>query len=67
MDADPCLSRKGIGELLMDQAVLAGVGNVYRCEVLYRHRVDPFTPGNALKRKTFDDVGRSGAAAADPG
>ncbi|GMA21101.1 Fpg/Nei family DNA glycosylase [Arsenicicoccus piscis] len=47
-------SRKGIGELLMDQAVLAGVGNVYRCEVLYRHRVDPFTPGNALKRKTFD-------------
>ena len=27
-----------IGDLLMDQAVLAGVGNVYRAEVLFRHR-----------------------------
>ena len=28
----------------MDQAVLAGIGNVYRCELLFRHRVDPVPP-----------------------
>lgn len=43
-------SRVTIAGLLMDQAVLAGVGNVYRAEVLFRHRVDPFRPGNTLRR-----------------
>lgn len=49
-------SSKGIGELLMDQAVLAGVGNVYRCEVLFRLRVDPFRPGRELRRSTWDAI-----------
>ena len=40
----------------MDQAVLAGVGNVYRAEVLFRHRVDPFRPGRELRRRTFDAI-----------
>jgi len=59
-DADPGLalrrisrSAKPIAELLMDQAVLAGVGNVYRCEVLFRHRVDPFRPGNEIRPTTW--------------
>jgi endonuclease-8 len=43
-------SRAPIGGLLMDQAVLAGVGNVYRAEVLFRHRLDPMRPGNTLRR-----------------
>ena len=34
-----------IGALLMDQAVIAGVGNVYRAELLFRHRIDPYRPG----------------------
>jgi len=38
-------SRTAIGALLMDQSVLAGVGNVYRAELLFRHRVSPFRPG----------------------
>jgi formamidopyrimidine-DNA glycosylase len=38
-------SRAPIGALLMDQTVLAGVGNVYRAELLFRHRVSPFRPG----------------------
>jgi len=41
-------SRTAIGALLMDQAVLAGVGNVYRAELLFRHRVSPFRPGRAV-------------------
>ena len=41
-------SKAPIAGLLMDQAVLAGVGNVYRAEILYRHRIDPYLPGRLL-------------------
>jgi endonuclease-8 len=37
----------------MDQTVLAGVGNVYRAELLFRHRVDPYRRGDALTRKQW--------------
>ena len=42
-------SKAPIGGLLMDQAVLAGVGNVYRAELLFRHRLDPMRPGHTLR------------------
>lgn len=51
-DADPerayarvARSRVAVGALLMDQSVLAGVGNVYRAEILFRHGIDPHRPG----------------------
>ncbi len=60
-DADPARawkritkSRRSIGVLLMDQSVLAGVGNVYRSELLYRHRIDPFRPGGTITADEFD-------------
>ena len=34
----------------MDQAVVAGIGNVYRAEILYRHRIDPYLPGRGSRR-----------------
>ncbi|ROR91675.1 Fpg/Nei family DNA glycosylase [Nocardioides aurantiacus] len=46
-------SRAPIGGLLMDQAVVAGVGNVYRAEVLFRHRLHPLRPGRTLRRGQF--------------
>lgn len=46
-------SGKSIAELLMDQTVLAGVGNIYRCEVLWRHRLHPLKPGRSLKRSSW--------------
>lgn len=49
-------SARPIGALLMDQKVLAGVGNVYRAEVLFRHGIDPFRPGKDLDRAQFDAV-----------
>ena len=49
-------SRAPIGALLMDQKVLAGVGNVYRAELLFRHRVDPQRPGNTLRQGTFEQM-----------
>jgi endonuclease-8 len=49
-----------IGRLLMDQAVLAGVGNVYRAELLFRHRMHPLRPGRTLRagqwRAMWDDL-----------
>lgn len=49
-------ARRSIAELLMDQKVLAGVGNVYRSEVLFRHRVGPMRPGDRIKRLTWDAI-----------
>lgn len=46
-------SSRTVAELLMDQAVLAGVGNVYRSEVLFRHRLSPFTQGTRMKRASW--------------
>jgi len=37
-----------IALLLMDQEVVAGIGNVYRAEILFRARLPPFTPGKDL-------------------
>lgn len=52
------ISRSGrtFAELLMDQSVLAGVGNVYRSEVLFRHRVNPFRPGKEIRRATWQVI-----------
>ena len=37
-----------VGQLLMDQSVVAGIGNVYRAEMLFRSRVEPHTPGRRI-------------------
>ncbi|ALE06169.1 formamidopyrimidine-DNA glycosylase [Arthrobacter sp. ERGS1:01] len=52
-DADEFVRRirksgTGIGLQLMKQDVLAGVGNVYRAEVLFRLGLDPQLPGTSL-------------------
>jgi endonuclease-8 len=31
-----------LGELLLDQRVCAGIGNIYKCETLWIHRIDPW-------------------------
>jgi endonuclease VIII len=47
-----------IGGLLMDQRVFAGVGNIYRAEVLFRHRVSPFRAGRDVSVEEFDAMWR---------
>ncbi|MEV7974017.1 zinc finger domain-containing protein [Cellulomonas sp. NPDC089187] len=44
--------RTPVGQLLMDQAVVAGIGNIYRAELLFRARLDPHTPGRAVPAET---------------
>jgi len=41
-----------IGVVLMDQAVVSGIGNVYRAEILFRHGLDPFRPASSLSEDT---------------
>jgi endonuclease-8 len=49
-------SRAPIGLLIMDQSVLAGVGNIYRTELLWRAGINPNTPGRAIPRTLFDTL-----------
>jgi endonuclease-8 len=53
-------SRTPVGTRLMDQSVVAGVGNIYRAEVLYRARLDPFRAGSSVPaedlRALWDDL-----------
>ncbi len=54
-DADPArayvrlhASRSAIGLLLMRQDIIAGIGNIYRAEMLFRARLEPHRPGREL-------------------
>lgn len=49
-------SRTTIAALLMDQKIVAGVGNVYRAEVLFRHGTDPYRAGRDLDRAEWDAI-----------
>ncbi|MEU3964074.1 DNA-formamidopyrimidine glycosylase family protein [Streptomyces buecherae] len=49
-------SRSTVAALLMDQKVIAGVGNVYRAEVLFRHGIDPYRAGRDLTRAEWDAI-----------
>lgn len=62
-DADPELawkrihkSKLPIGQLLMEQNVLSGVGNVYRAETLFRARLHPLTPGAFVKKREWNGM-----------
>lgn len=46
-------SRAPIGALLMDQSVVAGVGNIYRAESLFRAGVNPYRPGREVDAVTW--------------
>lgn len=45
-------SKKPIGMLLMEQEVMAGVGNIFRAELLFRARQSPFVLGRDVAEKT---------------
>ncbi len=76
-DVDTAVSRLGasgrrdtpVGEALLDQRALAGLGNVYRSELLWEARLSPFVPVEAVSEETLLGDGRDGgrAAARQPG
>jgi endonuclease-8 len=52
------LSRRRIpiGAAILDQKVIAGLGNVYRAEILYLIGLDPFTPANEVSEDTLSEL-----------
>ncbi|MDA8370771.1 MAG: Fpg/Nei family DNA glycosylase [Nocardiopsaceae bacterium] len=67
-DADPerawqmiSRSRTAVAALLMRQDVIAGIGNIYRAECLFRAGIDPYRAGRDLTRAEWeglwDDIG----------
>ena len=55
-------TRRSLKEALMDQRVLAGLGNIYVSESLHRARLDPQRPGTSLSR---EETGRLAEAIGD--
>ena len=55
LDAQLARRRAPLKAVLLDQRVVAGLGNIYADEALWRARVSPLRPANAL---TPDEVGR---------
>ena len=49
-------AKQAIGALLMDQTVFAGIGNIYRAELLYRAKQSPFTAGKDVSSKTLKAI-----------
>ena len=52
-------SRTAVKARLLDQSVLAGVGNLLADETLWRAKINPATPADELERKDLDRLYRS--------
>lgn len=62
-DSDPELlwqkmqhSKKPIGSVLIDQSMIAGIGNIYRAEILFLLRIHPGRLAKHITREEFDDL-----------
>jgi endonuclease-8 len=53
---DPSRAAASIGEAVLDQRALAGIGNVFKSEVLFMERVDPFAKVGTLDEPTIERV-----------
>ena len=53
---EPARADTAIGESLLDQRAVAGIGNVYKSEVLFIEKVDPFAPVRDLDEATLERV-----------
>jgi len=62
-DADVAAARakfaatvRPVGALLLEQSVIAGIGNVYRAELLFLCGIHPARPANSLSDEEFDQL-----------
>ncbi len=47
-----------VGQVLMDQKVVSGIGNVYRAELLFRANLNPHTPARDVPEETVRGLWR---------
>ena len=50
---DPSRAAAAVGDALLDQRAVAGLGNVYRSELCFLERVNPFTPLREVTDETL--------------
>lgn len=57
-DIYQCFKRKSsaIKTVLLDQTILAGIGNIYANEICYQLHIDPRTPANRLSKKRVNEL-----------
>jgi endonuclease-8 len=48
--------REAVADVLLNQRVVAGIGNVYKSEVLFICRVNPFTPADGVADERVGDL-----------
>lgn len=53
---DPARAQTAIGEAVLDQRAVAGIGNVFKSEVLFIEKVDPFALVGTLDEATIERV-----------
>jgi endonuclease-8 len=49
-------SKQPIGTLLLDQSIIAGIGNIYRAEILFLNQIHPSRPSKSLNRTEFESI-----------
>lgn len=49
-------SNKTIKELLLDQTIVSGLGNIYVDEVLFASKISPKRKGNKISKKNISDI-----------
>lgn len=49
-------SKKSIASLLMNQSIIAGIGNVYRAELLFLENLNPATPGREVSEEQIENI-----------
>ena len=59
---EPSRATETIGDVLLDQRAVAGLGNVYRSELCFLERIDPFTPVAAVEDAVMKRLLERGAA-----
>lgn len=48
--------QRTLGELLLDQRICAGIGNIYKCESLWLHRLDPWMDPRQLDEAALREL-----------
>ncbi len=49
-------SRKAIKTIILDQHVIAGIGNIYADEILFKSKINPWTSGSTLSKEKIIDI-----------
>jgi formamidopyrimidine-DNA glycosylase len=47
-----------VKNLLLNQKIVAGIGNIYACEILYRAKVNPLVSGKSLSIEQLQNIAR---------